>query len=237
MLLATRSKEVVSDSPPGRLARPVVSMVLTEPPPPEPSISRMIGMRNCAAICSDIFGLPLIEASAEPPRKVKSSPAITTGRPSTVPRPNTQLAGMKAAMSLAVGVVGRLAGDCADLVEAVGIEHAVDPLADRQPAAFVLALDALLAAHLLGERRRVRAVRRVPAPSPTGAVSCGRGEGESSGIVVLSLVWRQLMAGPLMRHVPRPKPAGGTLWQGREACNALSLCLAAHPLPSASSSF
>ena len=96
MLFATRSNDVVSDSPPGRLARPVVSIVFTDPPPPEPSISRMIGMRNSAAICSDIFGLPLIEASAEPPRKVKSSPAITTGRPSTVPRPNTQLAGMKA---------------------------------------------------------------------------------------------------------------------------------------------
>ena len=100
MLSATRSNDVVSDSPPGRLARPVVSIVFTDPPPPEPSISRMIGMRNCAAICSDIFGLPLIEASAEPPRNVKSSPAITTGRPSTVPRPNTQFAGVKAVIRL-----------------------------------------------------------------------------------------------------------------------------------------
>ena len=99
MLFATRSNDVVSDSPPGRLARPVVSIVFTEPPPPEPSISRMIGMRNSAAICSDIFGLPLIEASAEPPRSVKSSPATTTGRPSTVPRPKTQLAGMNAVIS------------------------------------------------------------------------------------------------------------------------------------------
>ena len=153
MLFATRSKEVVSDSPPGRLARPVVSMVFTEPPPPEPSISRMIGMRNSAAICSDIFGLPLIEASADPPRSVKSSPAITTGRPSTVPRPNTQLAGREGDDLLAVGVVGRLAGDCADLVEAVGIEHAVDPLADGEAAAGVLARDALRAAELPGERR------------------------------------------------------------------------------------
>ena len=30
-------------TPPGRLARPVVSMVLTEPPPPEPSMMRTIG--------------------------------------------------------------------------------------------------------------------------------------------------------------------------------------------------
>ena len=96
---ATRSNDVVSVSPPGRLARPVVSIVLTEPPPPEPSISRMIGMRYSAAISSDIFGLALIDASAEPPRRVKSSPAITTGRPSTMPRPNTQLAGVKPTMS------------------------------------------------------------------------------------------------------------------------------------------
>ena len=152
MLFATRSNDVVSDSPPGRLARPVVSIVFTDPPPPEPSISRMIGMRNSAAICSDIFGLPLIEASADPPRRVKSSPAITTGRPSTVPRPNTQLAGVKAVISLAVRVVGRLAGDGADLVEAAGIEHAVDPLADREPAARVLAGDALGAAEFLRQR-------------------------------------------------------------------------------------
>ena len=30
---------------PGTLARPVVSMVLTEPPPPEPSIMRISGTR------------------------------------------------------------------------------------------------------------------------------------------------------------------------------------------------
>ena len=90
---------MVSLSPPGRFARPVVSMVLTDPPPPEPSISRMIGMRNWVAISSDILGLPLMEASADPPRRVKSSPAMTTGRPSTVPRPNTQLPGMKPVMS------------------------------------------------------------------------------------------------------------------------------------------
>ena len=152
MLFATRSNDVVSDSPPGRLARPVVSIVFTEPPPPEPSISRMIGMRNSAAICSDIFGLPLIEASAEPPRSVKSSPATTTGRPSTVPRPNTQLAGMNATISPAVGVVRRLAGGGADLVEAAGVQHAVDALAHGEAAALVLARDALGAAHLLRQR-------------------------------------------------------------------------------------
>src|SRR5215813_9025272 len=80
--------------PPGRLAAPLVSMVLTLPPPPEPSMMRMIGRRKSCAISSAISGLALIEASAEPPRTVKSSPTTTTVRPSTLPRPNTQFAGV-----------------------------------------------------------------------------------------------------------------------------------------------
>src|ERR1700754_870531 len=80
--------------PPGRLAAPLVSMVLTEPPPPEPSMMRMMGRRKSCAISSAINGFALIEASAEPPRTVKSSPTTTTVRPSTLPRPNTQLAGV-----------------------------------------------------------------------------------------------------------------------------------------------
>src|SRR5438132_699384 len=81
--------------PPGRLAAPLVSMVLTEPPPPEPSMMRMIGRRKSCAISSAINGFAEIEASAEPPRTVKSSPTTTTVRPSTLPRPNTQLAGVR----------------------------------------------------------------------------------------------------------------------------------------------
>src|SRR5665213_67395 len=81
--------------PPGRLAAPLVSMVFTEPPPPEPSMMRMMGKRKSCAISSAISGLALIEASAEPPRTVKSSPTTTTVRPSILPRPNTQLAGVK----------------------------------------------------------------------------------------------------------------------------------------------
>src|SRR5215475_6759163 len=80
--------------PPGRLAAPLVSMVLTEPPPPEPSMMRMIGKRKSCAISSAIKGFALIDASAEPPRTVKSSPTTTTVRPSILPRPNTQLAGV-----------------------------------------------------------------------------------------------------------------------------------------------
>src|ERR1700758_2067301 len=80
--------------PPGRLAAPLVSMVFTEPPPPEPSMMRMIGKRKSCAISSAISGFALIDASVEPPRTVKSSPTTTTVRPSTLARPNTQLAGV-----------------------------------------------------------------------------------------------------------------------------------------------
>src|SRR4051794_32273178 len=81
--------------PPGRLAAPLVSMVFTEPPPPEPSMMRMIGRRKSCAISSAISGFAEIEASAEPPRTVKSSPTTTTVRPSILPRPNTQFAGVR----------------------------------------------------------------------------------------------------------------------------------------------
>src|SRR5712672_3465803 len=87
--------ERVPPMPPGRLAAPLVSMVFTEPPPPEPSMMRMIGKRKSCAISSAIKGLVEIEASAEPPRTVKSSPTTTTVRPSILPRPNTQLAGVR----------------------------------------------------------------------------------------------------------------------------------------------
>src|SRR5262245_59159160 len=80
--------------PPGRLARPVVSMVLTEPPPPEPSMMRTMGSRNCAAMRSAKIGFIGMVASAEPPRTVKSSPTTTTGRPSILARPITQFAGV-----------------------------------------------------------------------------------------------------------------------------------------------
>ena len=55
---------------------------------------RMIGRLNEFAICSAIKGLALIDASAEPPRTVKSSPTTTTGRPPTLARPKTQFAGI-----------------------------------------------------------------------------------------------------------------------------------------------
>src|SRR5882762_6555621 len=85
----------VPPMPPSRLAAPLVSMVFTEPPPPEPSISRTMGRRKSCAISSAISGLAEIEASAEPPRTVKSSPTTTTVRPSILPRPKTQFAGVR----------------------------------------------------------------------------------------------------------------------------------------------
>src|SRR4029077_6261419 len=84
----------VPPMPPGRLAAPLVSIVFTEPPPPEPSMMRMMGRRKSCAISSAMSGFAEIDASAEPPRTVKSSPTTTTVRPSTLPRPNTQFAGV-----------------------------------------------------------------------------------------------------------------------------------------------
>src|SRR6266700_2468091 len=99
----------VPPMPPGRLAAPLVSMVFTEPPPPEPSMMRMMGRRKSCAISSAISGLAEIEASADPSNR-------------------------------------------ADLVKAVGIDHAVDPLADGEPALVALPLDLVNASHLARER-------------------------------------------------------------------------------------
>src|SRR3954452_12991168 len=81
--------------PPGRLAAPLVSMVFTEPPPPDASMRRTMGRRKSCAISSAINGFAEMDASAEPPRTVKSSPTTTTVRPSILPRPKTQFAGVR----------------------------------------------------------------------------------------------------------------------------------------------
>src|SRR3954464_2009319 len=100
MLAIVYQYQRVPPTPPGRLAAPRVSIVFTEPPPPDPSITRMIGSRKSCAISSAISGFVEIEASAEPPRTVKSSPTTTTVRPSILARPNTQLAGVSCLSSL-----------------------------------------------------------------------------------------------------------------------------------------
>ena len=122
MLAVVYQYQRVPPTPPGRLAAPLVSMVFTEPPPPEPSMTRMIGSRKSCAISSAISGFAEIEASAEPPRTVKSSPTTTTVRPSILPRPNTQFAGVRLVSSPLL-VVFADAGDRADLVEAVLIDQ------------------------------------------------------------------------------------------------------------------
>src|SRR5437870_7273130 len=87
MLATTHSQPSTA----GTFARPVVSMVLTEPPPPDPSTRRISGSRRSCAIRSHVLCLPLMVASADPPRTVKSSPPTTTDRPSTLARPNRKL--------------------------------------------------------------------------------------------------------------------------------------------------
>jgi hypothetical protein len=71
-------------------------------------------------------------------------------RESMRPRPNTKLAGWRA-FDLVVRVLCA-AGECADLVEAVGIEQRRDPLAHCQPPGIVLALDLIRPAHLPRQR-------------------------------------------------------------------------------------
>ena len=138
-------------TPPGRLAAPLVSIVFTEPPPPEPSITRMIGRRKSCAISSAISGLAEIDASAEPPRTVKSSPTTTTGRPSILPRPNTQFAGVRCLSSLfsSYSATPEIAPT---LVEAFWVDQFVDALANGEPALVTLTLDLVNASHLARER-------------------------------------------------------------------------------------
>lgn len=68
---------------------------LTLPPPPVPSTSRTIGIRHSAAIFSAQTIFSQIDASAAPPRTVKSSPWTAARRPAMRPCPTTVLAGKK----------------------------------------------------------------------------------------------------------------------------------------------
>ena len=141
----------VPPTPPGRLAAPRVSIVFTEPPPPEPSITRMIGRRKSCAISSAISGLVEIDASAEPPRTVKSSPTTTTVRPSILPRPNTQFAGVRCLSSLFSSYSPT--PEIAPISWKVSlVNDPVDALANGEPALVMLTLDLVNASHLPRER-------------------------------------------------------------------------------------
>ena len=75
---------------------------------------------------------------------------------------------------VAVFVVLRLAGDAAELVERAGVEDLVDALADGEPAAGMLAIDALLAAHLPGDALALRKLVQFLLPADLFG---GRGHG------------------------------------------------------------
>jgi len=90
----------------------------------------MIGSRKSCAISSAISGFAEIDASAEPPRTVKSSPTTTTVRPSILPRPNTQFAGVRFVSSPRRVVFGS-SGNRPDFVKTVLVDQFVDALAKR----------------------------------------------------------------------------------------------------------
>ena len=71
----------------------MASTVRTEPP--VPSIRRTSGRRSEWAIASACTTFSRIEASAAPPRTVKSSAVTTTSRPSIRARPKMKFAGEK----------------------------------------------------------------------------------------------------------------------------------------------
>ena len=98
-------------------------MVLTEPPPPEPSMMRMIGSRSSCAMRSARIGFIGMVASAEPPRTVKSSPEHDDRLAVDPGAPHHAVGGGESPQA-AGGVVLGLAGDRADLVEAAPIEQA-----------------------------------------------------------------------------------------------------------------
>src|ERR1051325_8074981 len=104
-------------------------MVLTEPPPPVPSISRTSGMWSSCAICSDCTCLPPLDAAAS----------------------KHEVGGLKC-FHFAASAIFRAPRERADLMEAAGVEEQVDPLAYRQAAGIMLALDLVRPAHLPRER-------------------------------------------------------------------------------------
>ena len=130
----------------GTKLRRSVSSDFTEPPPPDPSTSRTIGRRSSCAICSACTCFWKIDASAAPPRTVKSSPPTTTARSSIRPRPITKLVGREVDERTVV-VGGRPPGEPTDLVEAARVEEGVDPLPHRELAERTVLGDLLLAAH------------------------------------------------------------------------------------------
>src|SRR5262245_40544699 len=160
---------------PGTLARPVVSMVLTEPPPPEPSTSRIKGRRISLAICSHMRCLPLMVASAEPPRT--EVVAAHHHGPAIDPGAAEDEVGGREALELVGLIVGGDAGNLADLVEAARVRELADALADGEAAAVALPLHSLGAAQLLRESLAAPELLQLRLPALRASARIGHGAG------------------------------------------------------------
>ena len=157
-------------------------------------------------------------ASAAPPRTVKSSAWTTARRPSMRPCPTTALAGRKP-VSSPVAVVLAHARERARLVEAAGVEQALDALAHGELAGGVLARDALGAAHLprellaaaqlveLGLPRHRHAVCRTTGRWDHPGMTVGRSA--AAALVVLSLAVATGCGGAKQRSTSSPQPVQG----------------------------
>ena len=159
----------------GTYVKPMVSSVLTLPPPPVPSTSRTSGMRRSCAARSAHTIFCQMAASAAPPRTVKSSAWSAARRPAIRPVPDDAVGGQEV-LELAVVAVRAHAGERARLVEGALVEQAFEALAHRQAPGRVLARHALLAAHPLGQLLAASQLLQLwlPAHAPQATVTpCG----------------------------------------------------------------
>jgi aryl-alcohol dehydrogenase (NADP+) len=180
MLATTHSQPSTA----GTLARPVVSMVLTEPPPPEPSTDQRQPELAGHPLAHVVFSLDGCVRRPAAHREVVA--AHDDGAPVHFGPPEHEV-GRREALELVLLVVGRPAGDLADLVEGAGVHQLGDPLADRVTSAVVLSPDALGAAELLRELLappeliqlrlpvHVRSAPRRFSPEAKGVRGVGRG--------------------------------------------------------------
>ena len=141
----------VPPMPPGRLAAPLVSMVFTEPPPPEPSI--MPDDRQ-AEIVRHLLGHQRLGRDRGIRRAAAHGEIVADHDHGAA----VDLAAAEHAVrrrqvrEFAVLVIFGRAGNRADLVEAFRIDQTVDALANGEPALVALPLDLVNAAHLARER-------------------------------------------------------------------------------------
>ncbi len=146
MLLTTHSQP----STPGTLARPVVSIVLTEP-----AAARALDQADQRQ--AQVVRHPLALVVLAPDGRVGRAAAHGEVVAADHDRAAVDLGAPEHEVrrgegdQVVVRVVARAAGDLADLVEAAGVGELGDALEDRQAPAVVLALHALGPAQLRGE--------------------------------------------------------------------------------------